>query len=72
MQPTEINNLYKMYSKTPNLKHYSFGLSVLDSWIRFMECCLHISYRLILKVFEVRGDDNKKVVAERKKNIYNS
>jgi hypothetical protein len=67
MQPTEINNLYKMYSKTPNLKHYSFGLSVLDSWIRFMECCLHISYRLILKVFEVRGDDNKKVVAERKK-----
>jgi hypothetical protein len=68
-KPTEVNNLSKVYSKTPNVKHYSYGLSVLHSWIRFMECCLHISYRLTIKVFQVRGDNNKKVVAERKKII---
>jgi hypothetical protein len=65
-KPTEVNNFKKVYRKTPNVKHYSFGLSVLHSWIRLMECCLHISYRLTLKTFQVRGDDNK-VVAERKK-----
>jgi hypothetical protein len=68
-KPTEVNNFKNVYRKTPDVKHYSFGLSVLHSWIRFMECCLHISYRLTLKTFQVRGDDNKKVVAERKKII---
>ena len=37
--------------------------------IRFMECILHISYRLDFKVGQARGTENREKVAEKKKMI---
>jgi hypothetical protein len=67
-KPTEVNNL-KSVSQNTKCETLQFRIICLHSWIRFMECCLHISYRLTLKTFQVPGDDNNKVVAERKKII---
>jgi hypothetical protein len=67
-KPTEVNNLKKSVSQNTKYETLQFRIIGLHSWIRFMECCLHISYRLALKTFQVPGDDNNKLVAERKKN----
>lgn len=52
--------------KTENLQ---FGISVLHGWIRFLECLLHLAYKLPIKKWQARGDNEKKVVAETKKSI---
>lgn len=67
-KPTEMNDLDKISTKVPIIENYSFGLSVLHSWIRFLECCLHISYRLDVKTYQARGE-NKTIVQDRKKEI---
>lgn len=46
-----------------------FGLSSLHAWIRFFECSLHLSYKLVIGQWQARGDENKRKVAEQKKNI---
>ena len=46
----------------------SVGLSILHSYIRFMECILHISYRLEIKRWQASGKF-KEIVAERKLQI---
>lgn len=55
-KPTEMNNLNTKY--IPNVDAYKFGLSSLHCWIRFLECILHIAYRLPFKKWRV-GKDNK-------------
>lgn len=46
-----------------------FGLSILHVWIRFFECCLHLSYKLDLKKWQARSKEEKKMVEIRKKII---
>lgn len=42
-----MNNLKIIRSKIENLDAFQFGLQLLQAWIRFMECILHIiNYQL--------------------------
>ena len=50
-------------------EHYGFGLSTLHAWIRFFECMLHISYRLDIKKWQVRSDEDKSRVQKRSEGI---
>lgn len=45
-KPSEMNNLEHVKQKKDNTSNFEFGLSTLHAWIRFMECILHIGYRL--------------------------
>lgn len=56
---------------TPNPDSLQYGISPLHCWIRFLECVLHIGYRIEIKVWQIKGESNKLVVNERKKNIQN-
>lgn len=66
-KPKEMNKKSVVTAKTVNRDFLSLGLSPLHSWIRFFECLLHISYRLDIKSWQARGDENKNIVAEKKK-----
>lgn len=48
---------------------YQFGLSSLHAWIRFFECLLHVSYKLVIQQWQARGNENKELVANNKKRI---
>jgi len=71
--PKQFNNLENIKCETeiflPNPKSLQYGISPLHCWIRFLECCLHISYRLNVKVWQMRGQDLKDEYARRKKKI---
>lgn len=66
--PKEMNEFPLILTKNVDVDLYKYGLSSLHIWIRFMECILHISYRLDLKTWSVKGD-NKAIMQNRKKNI---
>lgn len=68
-KPREMNNESLIVEKPVNSNLLSLGLSPLHSWIRFFECILHISYRLDIKLWQARGAENKKKVAEKKKQV---
>lgn len=68
-RPKEMNNIELVQKKPVDEDMYKYGLSSLHAWIRAMECLLHIAYRLDIKSWQSRGDDAKKSVDERKKNI---
>ncbi|XP_078051617.1 uncharacterized protein LOC144477751, partial [Augochlora pura] len=65
----DFNNIDRMLEKETNTNNLSFGLSTLHAWIRFFECCLHISYRLDIKKWQGRSAVEKVSIEERKKNI---
>lgn len=44
-----MNNLDQVRQKHEIVANFQFGLSTLHAWIRFMECLLHIVYRLQFK-----------------------
>lgn len=71
-RPVEMNNLALIKGKTKNGDMYQYGLSSLHAWIRAMECLLHISYRLDVKKWQIKGEEMKKRVAERKKEVQNA
>lgn len=50
----------------PKSDSLQYGISPLHCWIRFLECILHIAYRIELKVWQIRGESRKQVVALRK------
>ena len=69
-KPTQMNDLVqirrlKAMVKEDNLK---YGLSTLHAWIRSMEFCLHLSYRLDVKTWQVK-EINREAVNIRKKRI---
>lgn len=66
--PKEMNQ-EAVVQKTPNIDNYRFGLSTLHCWIRFFECLLHIAYRLPLKIWQVKGNENKDTFEHTKKRI---
>lgn len=66
--PKEMNEDKVLY-KSPNVQNYRFGISTLHCWIRFFECLLHIAYRLPIKCWQVKGDENKAIVENTKKVI---
>ena len=50
-------------------ENYGFCLSILHSWIRTFECLLHISYRLGLKKWQAKSDEDKCSVKQRSEEI---
>lgn len=67
--PKDMNKPEVIATKEIDLKLAAFGLSPLHAWIRFMECLLHIAYRLEVKIWQARGPEIKSKVANRKKYI---
>ncbi|KAL4718078.1 hypothetical protein ACJJTC_019477 [Scirpophaga incertulas] len=69
---TEMNDLKQVGLKKNSADMLAFGLSSLHAHINIMECLLHISYRLDLKKWSVRGkaeqelkDAKKKIIQDR-------
>lgn len=69
--PKDFNNLSNIKSgKFQALENsLQYGISPVHAWIRIFECCLHISYRLDVKTWHIRGAENKEKCAKRKKQI---
>lgn len=67
--PTEMNNINIISRREVNRDYLFFGLSPLHSWIRLLECILHISYRLEIKTWQARGAENKEKVTRKKKEV---
>ena len=40
---------------------------MLHAWIKIFECFLHISYRLEFKTWQASDNENKKMLAQKKK-----
>lgn len=51
-----------------NLK---YGISPLHCWIRFFEFILHLGYKLEIKKWQIRSDEDKNAVKKRKEKIQN-
>lgn len=54
---SEMNSIYSLQENPAQAETYKFGLCVLHAYIRFLECLLHIAYRLELKVWKVTKDN---------------
>ncbi|GBN05154.1 hypothetical protein AVEN_182360-1 [Araneus ventricosus] len=68
-KPNEMNNLRVISKKEARKEFLPFGISPLHSWIRLMECVLHISYRLEIKTWQARGAEKKEKVSQKKKDV---
>lgn len=69
--PKEMNN-YELISKKPiDTDALNFGISSLHAWPRFMECILHISYKLDVKSWTTNSQ-NRSQIESRKKAIQDS
>lgn len=63
---SEMNNFDKLKMKELNESNYAFGISSLHCWIRFMECVLHISYKLDTQKWAAYTDADKEKVKAKK------
>lgn len=70
-KPTEMNDIQKCVVREVQKKYFEFGLSPLNSNIRFFEHFLHtrISYKLKIKVWRARSLEQKLKILERKLNF---
>lgn len=66
--PKQFNDLSNKSTSTfiPDPKSLHYGVSPLHAWIRFFECCLHISYRLDIKIWQVRTKEQKIKYSQKK------
>lgn len=64
----EMNSLQPMVREVDE-SMYGFGISSLHAYIRTMECLLNISYRMDIREWQVRGEQNKKIVKKTKEEI---
>ena len=67
--PIQMNKKEVIEKLQPNLDSLKYGLSALHAYIRCFECILHISYRLPIKRWEIRGEEAKKICGAIKKKI---
>lgn len=67
--PSTFNNLGNIDTDVfmPEPSAMQHGISPLHAWIRFFECCLHISYKLGTRRWQAKDPKDKILVAERKK-----
>lgn len=63
----DFNNIDEILQKKVTETNLRFGISTLHAWIRFFECCLHLSYRLKIKKWQARTEEEKKIMEEYKK-----
>lgn len=71
--PRQFNDLSNINTKSttflPRPNNLQYGISPLHAWIRFLECLLHISYRLHLKKWQIRSKEDKENFAQRKREV---
>lgn len=67
--PKSMNNIDDAVKRTSDTSTFQFGLSTLHAWIRFLECVLHLSYRLDVKKWQVRDAEHKKLFLDRKTKV---
>jgi len=67
--PKEMNDLNLIKRKSVKDEYFLFGLSSLHCWIRCFECLLHISYRINIKRWAVRNENDKREVEQSKREI---
>jgi len=48
-----MNNLDQVFERQIKTENFKFGLSVLHNHIRFLECLLHVAYRIEIKTWRV-------------------
>lgn len=65
----DFNNIDEMIDKDIQTEHLKYGISSLHAWIRFFECCIHISYRLGIEKWQARSESEKQSVNDRKTTI---
>lgn len=64
--PKMMNNLKMLMTLPIDQSLYDYGISTLHAWIRCLECCLHIAYRLDLKKWQIRDKNEKQMMKEKK------
>jgi hypothetical protein len=57
------------HKKEDNPKVLKFGLSTLHARIRLFESLLHLSYKLQIKKWQIRSEEDKQTLSETKKKI---
>lgn len=67
--PSQMNNLDQVRQKHEIVANFQFGLPTLHAWIRFMECLLHIAYRLQFKKWTARTLEEKDQMKNAKQRI---
>lgn len=65
----DFNDLEKVKQTEINEEATKFGLSTLHGWIRIFENLLHLSYKLSIRKWQARSQEEKSEVAEQKKKI---
>lgn len=69
ISPKNINKLDMFNFEPLDSTRLQYGLSTLHAWIRSLECILHIAYRLDIKSWQVKGEEAKEKLNQRKKQI---
>lgn len=62
-KPSDFLSIRDFKSKLfqPKPDRIKYGISPLHFWIRLFECILHISYRIDIKHWSIRGNDKEKL-----------
>lgn len=61
-----FNNIDKLLKAPLKEENLLFGIFSLHAWIRFFECVLHLSYKLTIKKWQNRTQDNLAVDSRKK------
>lgn len=55
--PKQFNDVVNVDNFIPDPNALQYGISPLHSWIRVLECCLNLSYRINIKKWQIRKSD---------------
>lgn len=64
--PKEMNEIDRVRTRVVENDRCQYGLSTLHAWIRFFEYFVHLSYKLDIKKWQVRGDAAESVKLRKK------
>lgn len=68
-KPSQMNNFEELAKKVEIEENFKYGVSSLHAWIRFMECILHIAYRLTFCKWAAKTEKEKEQIKEAKERI---
>ena len=65
----DFNDIERMIAKEVDVSKLCYGISSLHAWIRFFEFFLHLGYKLGIKKWQARSEEDKNIVKTRKQAI---
>ena len=68
-KPSSMNNITEIQKNNIESSYLKLGISPLHLYINSMECILHISYKLEIKLWSSRGLKNKKIIKNKKAEV---